>query len=283
MNKPAMQVLESSSLTNPGRKRSNNEDCFLSLPEHGLWMVADGMGGHEAGEVASAIVRETFDKSPGKALPGLIQEAHRAVLKAAEQGVGAQGMGSTVVAIRHRRDHYDVAWVGDSRAYAYSRGGELEQLTTDHSYVQMLLESGAIEPADAENHPDKNIITQCLGSQELDEVRVDTVTRPWHQGQWLLLCSDGLTDELSGRDIEHILRQCRTPAEATRELVAEALKAGGRDNVTVQVIAAPTQRRALLPALSHWVPVFTHSRRLDGVIYATALFALVALLYWIFR
>lgn len=278
-----MQGLESSSLTNPGRKRSNNEDCYLSLPEHALWMVADGMGGHEAGEVASDIVRKTLQSHTNSSLSSAIQKAHRAVLEAADNGIGAEGMGSTVVALKHLGDHFEIAWVGDSRAYSYVQGGELESLTTDHSYVQMLLESGAIEPSEAHTHPDKNIITQCLGSQELDEVKVDTVSRPWQQNQWIVLCSDGLTDELEPSEMSRILSQCPNVASATRELVQAALRAGGRDNVTVQVIAAPTSQRSLLPTLSQWIPVFTHSRSLDAAVYAGALLLLVALLYWIFN
>ncbi|MDO3385749.1 protein phosphatase 2C domain-containing protein [Gilvimarinus sp. SDUM040013] len=278
-----MQGLESSSLTNPGRKRSNNEDCFLSLPSHDLWMVADGMGGHEAGEVASDIVRTTLREDSGDSLPATIQRAHKQVLSAADNGIGAEGMGSTVVALKNLGDRFEIAWVGDSRAYSFLPSGELEQLTTDHSYVQMLLESGAIEPAEAHSHPDKNIITQCLGSQELEEVKVDTLTQPWQDGQWIILCSDGLTDELEFNEMSRILQQCQDVESATKELVRAALQAGGRDNVTVQVIAAPTAARPLLPTLSQWIPVFTHSRKVDAAIYASAVLLLVALLYWIFN
>ena len=277
---PAMQKLDSSSLTNPGRKRGNNEDCFLSLPEHCLWMVADGMGGHEAGEVASAIVSQTLARHSDKSLADAIQTAHKDILQAAAQGIGAEGMGSTIVALRHRGESYEIAWVGDSRAYSYSDENGLQALTTDHSYVQMLLQSGAIGPAEAEQHPDKNIITQCLGSQELDDVKVDTLTRPWQPRQWLLLCSDGLSDELSSADMEKILRRCASPAQATRALMNAALKAGGKDNITIQVVAAPLQRgESWWKRLLHWVPVFTHSRTLDAIIYAAALGALCALLY----
>ena len=281
MKHSPIQDLESSSVTNPGRKRSNNEDCYLSLPAYSLWMVADGMGGHEAGEVASDIVRQTLEQKPNQPLPDAIQAAHRAVLDAAARGVGAEGMGSTVVALRSNLEQYQIAWVGDSRSYLYSRStGELELLTRDHSYVQMLLESGAIAANEAHTHPDRNIITQCLGSQELDAVTVDHVERQWQEQQWVLLCSDGLTDELSDEDIAQILKNCETPREATRELMQAALGAGGRDNITLQIIAAPKHSPSLLAKLSHWVPVFSHSRRLDTFIYLAALGILVALLYW---
>ncbi|WP_049721581.1 PP2C family protein-serine/threonine phosphatase [Gilvimarinus polysaccharolyticus] len=281
MKQSPTQDLESSSVTHPGRKRSNNEDCYLSLPEHGLWMVADGMGGHEAGEVASDIVRQTLKQSPQQPLVDSIQAAHKAVLSAASQGVGAEGMGSTAVGLRSSAEHFQIAWVGDSRAYLFSHSsGELELLTRDHSYVQMLLESGAIAEAEAQTHPDRNIITQCLGSQELAAVTVDHIERHWQEDQWALLCSDGLSDELSESEISQILQRCKTPRDASRELVQAALRAGGRDNITVQIIAAPKQSSSLLQKLSHWVPMFSHSRRLDTVIYLVAISLLVALLYW---
>ncbi|UTF60524.1 PP2C family serine/threonine-protein phosphatase [Gilvimarinus sp. DA14] len=276
-----MPELDSSSMTNPGSKRSNNEDCFLSLPAQDLWMVADGMGGHDAGEVASAIVRDTLAKYPDLPLSESIQRAHQAILDAAANGIGAEGMGSTIVALKHHGENFEIAWVGDSRAYQFTPELGLQALTTDHSYVQMLLESGAINSIDAESHPDKNIITQCLGSQEMETVRVDSLTRPWQPEQWLLLCSDGLTDELSHAEISAILQRYRTPDQATRELVKAALNAGGRDNITVQVIAAPSQPKpSMRAALAHWVPIFTHSRRLDAIIYTLALLVLFALLYW---
>src|SRR5690606_11801246 len=141
------RTLEYSAATNAGHKRDNNEDSYLSLPEQGLWLVADGMGGHEAGEVASAIVRDTLLNLQRRTLSEAIQLSHRAVVDAAADGQGAPGMGSTVVALRSEGHSYEVAWVGDSRAYLWTHtedGGRLERLTTDHSYVQMLMATGAI-------------------------------------------------------------------------------------------------------------------------------------------
>lgn len=282
MKQTPIQDLDSSSVTHPGRKRSNNEDCYLSLPEHALWLVADGMGGHEAGEVASDIVRATFDKAPTAPLTKSIQAAHKAILAAVRKGVGAEGMGSTVVALRSGAEQFQIAWVGDSRAYLYTRdSSELELLTRDHSYVQMLVESGAIGATEAQTHPDRNIITQCLGSQELETVNVGSIERPWQSKQWALLCSDGLNDELPHSEIQRILQLCKSPKEAAHELTQAALRAGGRDNITVQIIAAPRQPHSWLYKLAHWVPVFTHNRRLDTIIYGAAIASLAALLYWI--
>lgn len=273
--------LVSSSKISPGLKRSNNEDCYLSLPEHGLWMVADGMGGHEAGEVASAIVKETLEKLYQQPLETSIQASHKAILQAVNKGLGASGMGSTVVALQNFNDHYEIAWVGDSRAYSWSKAEELVQISTDHSYVQMLVDSGAISAKDAETHPEKNIITQCLGSQELEEVQVDTIIQPWQDTKWIILCSDGLSDELDSHKISLVLKHAETPDEACILLMRAALKHGGRDNITVQIIAAPEKHSSLLAGITQYVPQFTTNRRWDTTIYAAACGLLIALLYWV--
>jgi serine/threonine protein phosphatase PrpC len=280
--------LDFSAVTHPGLERENNEDCFLSLPEQGVWLVADGMGGHEAGEVASAIVRDTVRAihQTDKPLDQTIQASHRAVLEAVTQGKGAPGMGSTVVALRSNRRLYEVAWVGDSRAYLWTYtpdGGRLEQLTRDHSYVQMLLKSGAITAADLDHHPERNIITQCLGLNELEQVQVDVVHGQWQKDQWILLCSDGLTDEVDDHTIAQVLYQSASPALAVDQLLHAALTNGGHDNVTVQIIESPLQGHGPLSALWQWIPYLTGRRRWDAIIYGTALISLLALLYSILK
>ncbi|HSC76618.1 MAG TPA: protein phosphatase 2C domain-containing protein, partial [Pseudomonadales bacterium] len=204
--------------------------------------VADGMGGHEAGEVASAIAIESIARKirQGKDITEAIQNAHHNILNGTLKGRGAKGMGSTVVAVHSTITHYRIAWVGDSRAYLWTRTGEcngtLEQLTTDHSYVQMLVKAGAITPEEAINHRDKNVITQCLGSLEMPDVTVDTVERDWQPGQWLLLCSDGLTDELEDGQISAVLANSANIEIAAESLLREALASGGRDNTTIAII-----------------------------------------------
>lgn len=283
------QNLEHSAATDVGRKRDNNEDRYLSLPERGLWLVADGMGGHAAGEVASAIVCDTLMKQKNPAdLGQTIQRSHRAILAAPGKGVGSPGMGSTVVALHSMEYQYEVAWVGDSRAYLWTNtpeGGQLERLTTDHSYVQMLLDTGAIKAAEVENHPDKNIITQCLGSTELQEVHVDFVQGKWQQDQWILLCTDGLTDELDDQTIARLLQRSATPKAAVQKLMEAALAGGGRDNVTLQIIQSPLTRRSLwsrfVSTLWQWVPSATGRNSWDVALYSTALASLLLLLYWV--
>jgi serine/threonine protein phosphatase PrpC len=279
-----LHPLEYSAATHPGLKRENNEDCFLSAPNADLWVVADGMGGHEAGEVASSIVRETFEDFVQKGIPfsltDAIQKSHEVILSSADNGIGAYGMGSTVVALLNQKRSYQVAWVGDSRAYLWSPddyGGQLTRLTTDHSYVQMLFTSGAITADEVENHPDKNIITQCLGMQELAQVKVDMTQGQWQKNQWILLCSDGLTDELSDSSIAKILEHSPNSLTAVDQLLHEALTSGGHDNITVQIIESPIVAESASTRFWQWIPAITNNRKLDVIIFFSAITALLGL------
>lgn len=282
-----MPLANYSAVTDRGLLRKNNEDSYVSIPERGLWLVADGMGGHEAGEVASAIVVHTIKQGTeqGEALIDSIQQAHKSVLEAVENGVGAPGMGSTVVALMSNEQEYQVAWVGDSRAYLWTpdeTGGTLEQLSTDHSYVQLLLASGAIAEEEAANHPDKNVITQCIGAQDTSEVQVDAVKGQWRETQWILLCSDGLTDELADQAIAQTLCETRSVSDAVDKLLQQALSKGGRDNITLQVIESPLNHSSRLQVMWDRLPEITGQRLWDGVLYATALLCLMLLSYWLF-
>jgi len=232
------------SLSDPGHKRNNNEDCYLSAPKLGLWAVADGMGGHDAGEVASAIAIKVLHEHAAQHRPleDAIQLAHDAVIDAASKGLGAEGMGSTIVAVLSTPKEWQMAWVGDSRAYLWTYdldGGHLEQVSADHSYVQMLYQSGAIDAEDMEQHPDKHVITQCLGMTQLPHVEVDTISQTWKPNQILLLCSDGLSDELNDDVIASVLCKHKNTADAAQALMQAALDAGGRDNITLQLIESP--------------------------------------------
>ncbi|RZA04219.1 MAG: serine/threonine-protein phosphatase [Moraxellaceae bacterium] len=280
-----LHPLEYSAATHPGLKRENNEDCFLSAPNADLWVVADGMGGHEAGEVASALVRETFEdlvqQGHAFSLPDAIQKSHDVILTSADNGIGAHGMGSTVVALLNQKKNYQVAWVGDSRAYLWTPddyGGQLTRLTTDHSYVQMLYASGAITADEVENHPDKNIITQCLGMQELAQVKVDVAQGQWQKNQWILLCSDGLTDELSDSSIAQILEHSPNSLTAVDQLLHEALTSGGHDNITLQIIESPIVTEPLSSRFWQWIPSITKNKTLDAAIFFGALAVLLGLL-----
>jgi serine/threonine protein phosphatase PrpC len=235
-----------SQATDVGLLRDNNEDAILSNPQAGLWLVADGMGGHAAGEVASEITRSTINQMvhEGKNLVDAINAAHEAVLDASRDGTGKYGMGSTVVALHTSGKIYQIAWVGDSRAYLWSDrdhdGYSLQQITVDHSYVQMLYESGIISAEEMLCHPEKNVITQCLGSVELTRLKVDMVEGKWHKSDWILLCSDGLTDTVSDQHICDLLHSAADPETAVTNLVQAALDNGGKDNISVIIVAPPT-------------------------------------------
>lgn len=233
--------------TDVGKVRDNNEDCYLARPDLGLWLIADGMGGHDAGEVAAGIVRDHICEAVahGKPLKTAIAQAHHAVKQAADNNIGSPGMGTTVVALRMHGIQYEVAWVGDSRAYVWLNG-KLSQLSTDHSYVQSLVDSGAISREEMATHAQRNVITQSLGVSTLDDVHVDSVSGTLQPGAKILLCSDGLTDFVDDNEIEHILARTYDSNQAQVDrLVAKALGNGGGDNVTVELISAPPQHTAI--------------------------------------
>ena len=282
-----MPPLNYSAATDKGLCRDNNEDTYFASPDLGVWLVADGMGGHEAGEVASAIVRDSIKQQVSINVPltTAIEFAHSSVLDAVKQGIGAPGMGSTVVALKSRNTEYEIVWVGDSRAYLWTfhdEGGSLEQLTLDHSYVQMLLDTGAISPSEVENHPDKNVITQCLVSLELRQVRVDQVHGTWEKHQWVLLCSDGLTDELDDESLARVLCDARSPKDAVSKLLQAALDSGGNDNVTLQIIESPLSKRYFYTGITDWLPELTGQSGIDFTLYSLALASFGLLCFWIF-
>lgn len=280
--------LASYSITDKGLQRDSNEDCFLSEPITGLWLVADGMGGHEAGEVASAITKDTINQQicAGKPLETAILEAHQAVIAAVNRTPQTKGMGSTVVALHTNDEEYQVSWVGDSRAYLWTAttdGGQLEQLTIDHSYVQTLLDSGAITPEEVANHPDKNIITQCIGLKGNTNIEVSTVFGQWLEGQWILLCSDGLTSELDNPSIAQILCDATSPESATKELLQETLDKGARDNVTIQVIQSPNFFPSQPIRKKKLLPMVTPHQWLDNLLYGMAFISLLTIGFWILK
>jgi protein phosphatase len=223
--------------THPGLKRECNEDGYCAVPELGLWAVADGMGGHESGEVASAIVIGELPGliRQGQDLSAAIVSVHGMIQAAAERGEGGADMGSTVVAVRFDGPSYQIAWVGDSRAYLWN--GELRQLTKDHSYVQLLLDAGLIEKSEAASHPSGNIISQALGGAEHNKVKVDRICGELHQGESLLLCSDGLHGEVTDEAIAAIFAAAADNQLRANRLIEAALAAGGKDNVTVIVLS----------------------------------------------
>lgn len=227
-------------ITHPGLVRDHNEDNYLIDQELGLWVVADGMGGHACGEVASQIAVDLIhDKiSSGTNLQEAVACSHKIVLMAADQRLGLPGMGSTVVAALFHPDHYEIAWVGDSRAYLWEQD-KLRQITRDHSYVQQMLDAGAISQSEAIVHPHRNVITQAIGANDLEQVEVGITRIPMYKCQTLLLCSDGLTDEVSDNAIASVLSSSYDEEEKANQLLQLALSEGGSDNITILLIGAP--------------------------------------------
>lgn len=221
-----------------GAVRGHNEDAFSVRADLGLAIVADGMGGAAAGEVASELAVTAIEGriAAGEGPVGATLAAHEAIVAAPAEGRGKAGMGSTVVVLRCDDGDYEIAWVGDSRAYLL-REGELRQLTRDHSLVQELVDRGEITPAEARRHPQRNIITQVLGGMGIVSPRPERVSGVVEKGDVFLLCSDGLNGELDDDAIRSALNAAENPQQAAETLVHRALAAGGHDNITAVIVA----------------------------------------------
>jgi protein phosphatase len=234
----ASPMIEFGHLTHVGLRRELNEDTYYGDSELGLWLVADGMGGHEYGEVASALARETIVREirDGTPLATAIRVADEEIIRISRRRHDALPMGTTVVAARINGNRFEVAWVGDSRVYLW-RDNQLVQLSQDHSYVQELIANGAITHEQARSHPHRNVVTQALGVTDPRNLNVETMTGELRPGMQLLLCSDGLTEEVEDRNIAKVLSHNDCSAqECVDELVAAALDGGGSDNVTVVLV-----------------------------------------------
>ena len=231
--------------THSGLKRLQNEDCYAADAELGLWLVADGIGGHAFGEVASAIVKAQVTEAyaGGKTLTDAIRGAHSAVLKEISDRDENLGMGSTVVALALNERRYQIAWVGDSRAYSWN-GKTLRQLSQDHSHVAELLKQGLISGPEATNHPERHVLTQSIGVSNEMALQPGTVSGQLKEGEQILLCSDGLTDELSDANIEQLLRGSASVDSQVDSLISAALTAGGRDNITVVMVGESAATRS---------------------------------------
>ncbi len=233
--------LEHHGVTHPGKVRNNNEDSLLvgEGRDETLFVVADGIGGFEAGEVASSITIDVLkDIAPLGSLEDAIREANRRILAAAKSDERLSGMGTTVVALRfggtESEPAAEISHVGDSRAYLL-RDGELKPITEDHSLVAELVRSGDLTRDEASEHPQKNLITRALGAEV--EVEVDTTVLPIRSGDRFILCSDGLSDMIpETRMLDLLTFSPEGPEKAAQTLVSAALEAGGTDNVTVVVV-----------------------------------------------
>ena len=243
-------------LSDVGRKRKGNEDALILNEEQKLYVVADGMGGHAAGEVASRVAVEAIaefvaltggnqeitwpfglDDSisyEGNRLKTAVRHANSRVLEATRESAEYEGMATTVAAVLVDGDTANLAHVGDSRIYLY-HGGTIEQLTRDHSWVNEQIETGAISPEQARSHPLRNVVTRALGGRA--DLLVDIQSRRMTPGDILLLCSDGLTTMVHDAEIARILGEAGGDVQkAAAALVREANDKGGEDNITVLLL-----------------------------------------------
>jgi protein phosphatase len=218
-------------------QRKFNEDRYAAEDSLGLYLVADGMGGHAHGEVAADIVREALQRevSSGTDLVIAILRSHDHVLEEISRRGADVRMGTTVVALLLENSEYTVAWVGDSRAYLWN-GSELKQLTRDHSYVRELVDQGKLASDEIRSHPSRHALTQSIGVSQEMKLQPGMLTGSLHSGERILLCSDGLTEELTDTEIALQLERHDSQQSQVDALVNAALRAGGSDNITVIVV-----------------------------------------------
>jgi len=235
--------IECGARSDQGRIRTSNEDFFIADVRSGIFLVADGMGGHAAGEIASRMtaekVRAILSEDPPLSgiedrLQMAVQQANTTVYETQKAQTEYRGMGSTLTVLTFEGENYHIAQVGDSRAYLL-RNGQLVQLTEDHSLVWPLYKSGMITKDAISRNPRKNLITRSIGTQP--HVEADLQSGPIAEHDLFLLCSDGLTDVLSDADLCHILLTSGNDVQQMSEyLIAAANAGGGPDNVTAVVV-----------------------------------------------
>lgn len=239
-------MIKTFSVTNIGKKRKLNQDFVYTsekpvghLPN--LFIVADGMGGHNAGDYASKLAVETMveeieasaENEPETVLKMAIEKANTMVKGSAAKAPELEGMGTTVVAASCEGRKLSVANVGDSRLYVVG-GHEIRQITRDHSWVEDMVRSGGMGREEARNHPDKNIITRAVGAE--DSIKTDFFSVTLREGDMILMCTDGLTNMLNDEEIRMVLDGARDIVEKAEELVRRANENGGRDNISVILI-----------------------------------------------
>ena len=244
--------------TDVGKKRQNNEDTFFTTDRDGLFLVADGMGGHKSGEVASAMTRDILSQKLAsiKGSDSLEAKIREAFLEANEQvrqkaasGSEFTGMGCTCVLLMLREQEFHMAHVGDSRIYLM-RKGNFKQMTRDHSYVEELFIRGLITEEEKKDHPYRNQITRYIGcSQKLE---VDITSGPVWNGDTFLLCSDGLSEMVSVNRMKELFEQKSAPKEIGDALIDEALANGGVDNVTAVIAQVTSKKTSFFKKILGW-------------------------------
>lgn len=229
-------------LTTVGAVRKHNEDAYLTLPDEGLWVVADGMGGHAKGDVASQSIIDALEGfSPQRTLSTTVELIEKRIVEVNDKlhgqslGQPDQVMGSTVALVYAYQKHVFYMWAGDSRIYRY-RNKKLDQVSHDHSFVQEIVDKGMMSPEEAADHPSANIITRAVGVSDKLVIDIDhDIAQP---GDKYLICSDGLFKDITMNDISQALDQI--PFKAAQSLIELALANEANDNVTVIVVEAAT-------------------------------------------
>lgn len=223
--------------THVGLRRTRNEDTYYADASLGLFLVADGMGGHQHGEVASALVRDAVVDlvSQGHSLIEAVHGAAERLLAHTRHSFDVLPMGTTIAVLRVIGDGYEVAWVGDSRIYLWKK--ELRQISHDHSLVQALVEAGQLDPTQAAQHPQRNVLTQALGVTAIEQLHIGMARGQLESGMGFLLCSDGLTEGVSDASIARTMARTDLAAqECVDQLLLSALDSGGDDNITVLIV-----------------------------------------------
>jgi PPM family protein phosphatase len=239
-----LKVVDEAARTDAGRQRHANEDSYYARAP--VYAVADGMGGAQAGEVASRIAADAFDErtddgTPEQQLQRVALEANRRIFELAQEDSSRSGMGTTLTGVIVDDDEIAIVHVGDSRAYVF-RDGDLRQLTRDHSLVEELRRQGRLTPEEAEEHPQRSIITRALGPER--DVELDVHTHRARSGDVYLLCSDGLTSMVREDRVREILRASDSLQSAVDALISEANEMGGRDNITVVLFRVDSDDQA---------------------------------------
>jgi len=246
--------------TNVGRKRLNNEDSYKADLAMGLWLIADGMGGAKGGGVASKTAIEVVIHNihSGMSLTESILTAHQSIVYDSSKHTELNGMGSTIVALKcGDSTDYEIAWVGDSRAYLWDK--KLSLLTHDHSYVQHLVDEGELKAEEAWHHPQSNVITQALGMINKN-ISVDNIHDQWLENQKILLCSDGLHSELRDNEIEALINNHASSQEIADSLISAALEKGGKDNISVFIISSPINNNKFESTTDATVPFINETQ-----------------------
>jgi PPM family protein phosphatase len=235
---PKATMIEFGHGTHTGLRRQRNEDSYYADASLGLFLVVDGMGGHQHGEVASAMARDgvVAQVTAGQSLVDAIQRVNEALIARSRGLRDARPMGTTIAAIRVAGRTYEAAWVGDSRIYRWADCA-LERLSHDHSIVEALVEAGELTEAQAQSHPQRSVLTQALGITLPEQLHIGLARGELTPGARLLLCTDGLTDDVAdGRIGEIVARADIAAQEAVDHLILEALAGAGRDNVTAILV-----------------------------------------------